>query len=396
MKSHPNLLFAALVAAFLAPAVVPLRSQDDARALATKDWPTVGGDWGNTRYSTLIQINAQTVSKLGGAWMAPKFDDGGAGRAMPVIKNGVLFITAGSWVYAYNAKTGSLVWKYQSGAPPAGPGIGDSSRSGQGLPAREGVAVAEGLVFLGLLDAHVIALREKTGELVWTQYVGEEPRRRGQGASGAPVYADGLVYIGLAADAGYRGKIVALDAKTGRMVWHWYVVPGPGEPGHETWPKNNDSWKAGGGAVWLVGAADPELGLVYFGTGNGVPQYGGDDRAGDNLYLCSVVALDMKTGKLRWHYQTVRHDVWEADIAISPVLYDATVAGRTRKAVAAMRADGYLFLLDRETGKSLLPIENRKVPQDARGKTVLTQPFPVGAERMLPDCDEWRKQQIPS
>ena len=184
--------------------------------------------------------------------------------------------------------------------------------------------------------------------------------------------------------------------KTGRKAWDWFAVAGPGENGHETWPKNTDAWKTGGGAVWLVGAADPDLGLVYFGTGNGVPQYAGDTRAGDNLYLCSVVALDIKTGKLRWHYQTIRHDIWEADIAESPVLFDAQVAGRPRKAIAAMRTDGYLFMLDRETGKPLMQIEERKVPQDARSHTVATQPYPVGADPVLPDCDEWRKQPMPS
>ena len=163
--------------------------------------------------------------------------------------------------------------------------------------------------------------------------------------------------------------------------------------GHETWPPT--SWKIGGGAIWLVGAADPDLGLVYFGTGNGVPQYAGDKRAGDNLYLCSVVALDIKTGKLRWYYQTIRHDIWEADIAMSPVIVKTQIAGRARKLIAAMRTDGALFVLDRETGKPVRPIEDRKVPQDAQ-HTWPTQPYPVGADHVLADCDEWAKKPMPS
>jgi PQQ-dependent dehydrogenase (methanol/ethanol family) len=373
-----------------------LKSDGTGQQPAAKEWSTVSGDLGNTRYSTLTQINPQTIGRLAGAWMSAKFDAVGAGRAMPVVKDGLLFIPIGSSIYAYDAKTGAKKWQYSTDAQPATAGLNEYNRSDRGLPNREGVAVADGLVFVGLTNAHTIALREQSGEVVWDTFVGIEPPRAGQGVSGAPVYANGLVFVGTSGDTGFRGKVIALDAKTGKKAWEWFVIPGPNEPGHETWPKNSDSWKTGGGAVWLVGAADPDLGLVYFGTGNGVPQYAGDTRAGDNLYLCSVVALEIKTGKLRWHYQTIRHDIWEADIAESPVLFDAQVGGRTRKAIAAMRTDGYLFMLDRETGKPLGPIEERKVPQDARTHTVATQPYPVGAEPVLPDCTEWRKKTIPS
>ena len=264
-----------------------------------------------------------------------------------------------------------------------------------GTPNREGVVVAEGLVFAGLSDSRVIAVREATGELVWNQYVGDKARDKGQVISAAPVYAGGIVTVGLSADNGWRGQVVGLDAKTGREVWRWFAVPAPGEPGSESWPKTAQ-WKFGGGAMWLVGAADPDAGLVYYVTGNGVPQLSGELRAGDNLYLCSIVALDMKTGKLKWHYQTIRHDIWEADMSISPVLFQAQVDGRPRKAIAAIRPDGYLFILDRETGKPLQKIEDRAVPQDGFQKTASKQPYPVGFESPLNDCDWWRKQRIPS
>ncbi len=264
-----------------------------------------------------------------------------------------------------------------------------------GSPNREGVVVAEGLVIAGLGDSRVIALREATGELVWNQYVGDKARDKGQVISAAPVYAGGIVSVGLSADNGWRGQIVGLDAKTGREVWRWFAVPAPGEPGSESWPKTAQ-WKFGGGAMWLVGAADPDAGLVYYVTGNGVPQLSGEFRTGDNLYLCSIVALDMKTGKLKWHFQTIRHDIWEADMSISPVLFEAQVDGRPRKAVAGIRPDGYLFILDRETGKPLQKIEDRAVPQDAFQKTASKQPYPVGFESPLNDCDWWRKQRIPA
>jgi alcohol dehydrogenase (cytochrome c) len=393
---HGRIIGSVLAGALIVCASTPLKSEDVGLQPASKEWPAVSGDLGNTRYSTLTQINPQTVARLAGAWMSPKFDAVGAGRTMPVVKDGLLFITVGSSISAYDARTGALAWQHSTDVQPATAGLNEYNRSDRGLPNREGVAVADGLVFAGLTNAHVIALREKTGEVAWDVFVGTEPARPGQGVSGAPVYARGLVFVGTSGDTGFRGKVIALDAQSGRKAWEWFVVPGPNERGHETWPGNTDAWKTGGGAVWLVGAADPDLGLVYFGTGNGVPQYAGDTRAGDNLYLCSVVALEIKTGKLRWHYQTIRHDIWEADIAESPVLFDAQVGGGVRKAIAAMRTDGYLFMLDRETGKPLMPIEERKVPQDARTHTVATQPYPVGAESVLPDCNEWKKQAIPS
>ncbi|MEO8258208.1 MAG: PQQ-binding-like beta-propeller repeat protein [Acidobacteriota bacterium] len=395
MNHHHRRYLALLGAALAIGAPIAVRSEDG-RQPAAKEWATVNGDLSNTRYSTLTQIDPQTVGRLAGAWTSAAFDAPGAGRAMPVVRDGLLFITAGSRINAYDARTGATVWSHATDTPPTSAALGEYNRSTRGLPNREGVAVGDGLVFAGLTNSRVIALREKTGGVAWDVFVGIEPARAGQGVSGAPVYANGLVIVGTAGDTGFRGKVVALEAQSGRKAWEWFAVAGAGDPGYKTWPKDTDAWKTGGGAVWLVGAADLDLGLVYFGTGNGVPQYAGDTRAGDNLYLCSVVALDIKTGKLRWHYQTIRHDIWEADIAESPVLFEAPIGGRVRKGIAAMRTDGYLFMLDRETGKPLMAMEERKVRQDARSHTVSTQPYPVGADPVLPDCGEWRKQPMPS
>lgn len=237
----------------------------------------------------------------------------------------------------------------------------------------------------------MVALDQKTGQLRWRQQIGDEPPKKGQSVSAAPVYANGVLFAGLAnGDWALRGRVVALDAKTGKPLWRFFTIPAPGEPGHETWAQDNEVWKLGGGGVWLTGALDDELGLVYFVTGNAVPQEGGQLRPGDNLYTASIIALEVKTGKLAWHYQVVHHDLWDADIAVPLILYDAQAGGRTRKAVAAMRADGYLFLLDRQTGKPLFPVEERPVPQDATLKSAPTQPFPVGADMLVPDCHAYR------
>jgi quinohemoprotein ethanol dehydrogenase len=349
---------------------------------ASGQWSTVGGDAGNTRYSSLSQINVQNVAELGAAWVSEKAGPAPTARAMLVVDNGRMFLTAPPYVYALSLTTGKIAWRY-NGMP-------------DGIPAREGVAVGEGMVFVGLSPANLVALREDTGEVVWKTYFGDPVHEPAAGASGAPLYADGLVSIGLNADFGYRGRIVAVDAKTGHEAWHFHVVPAPGEPGSETWPKHSNSWQHGGGAVWLVGASDPGLGLNFYATGNAVPQYAGENRAGDNLYTCSLIALDSKTGKLRWHYQVIHHDIWEADIAEALVLFDAHTNGQSHQAIAAMRTDGYLFLLDRASGTPLGRIDERRVAQDPFQKTSATQPYPVGADAVLPDCDYWRKQPIPT
>jgi len=395
MSTHTRALVT--MAAILAMAAA-VRTDDAPVKRASKEWTTVGGDAGNTHYSSLSQITAQTVTRLGAAWMSDAFEPPLSSRAMVVVKDGLIFISGPPAVYALDAKTGKTAWRFQTAPAGGGRGRGapaaPASAPAMGSPAREGVVVAEGMVFVGLSDARLIALDEKTGALKWNQYIGDTPRDKGQVASGAPMYADGLVSIGLSADNGWRGRIVTLDAKTGKKAWEFSTVAMPGDKAHGSWP-DNGAWKYGGGAVWLVGAFDPDLDTLYYVTGNGVPQLSGEGRPGDNLYLCSVVALEAKTGKLKWHYQVIRHDIWEADIAISPLLYDAQVDGRARKAIGAMRADGYLFQLDRETGKPLTKVEDRPVLQDAFQKTAATQPFPVGADRVLDDCEAWRKQATP-
>jgi len=340
---------AALLAVLGLPAVVSVQSGADT-ANAGREWPTVTGEAGNMRYSPLNKISAQNVARLGAAWTSEKLDAAVSSRAMTVVKDGLMFFTAPPFVYALDAKTGKTVWRYGT-RPAPGAGRGGGAPAGPtSAPAREGVAVADGLVFVGMSDARVVALREKTGELAWNQYVGDNPRDKGQVISGAPLFSADLVSVGLSADNGWRGQIVALDPKTGKEAWRFFTIPGAGEKGHETWP-STETWRRGGGAVWLVGTDDPATGSIYYVTGNGVPQLGGEGRAGDNLYLCSIVALDAKTGALKWHYQVIHHDIWEGDISSSPVLYDTPIDGRPRKGIAAIRADGYLFLLDRETGK---------------------------------------------
>jgi quinohemoprotein ethanol dehydrogenase len=249
---------------------------------------------------------------------------------------------------------------------------------------------------VGLFDGHVIALKEKTGELSWARKIGPQDSDE-QRVGGAPTYKDGQVFVGLSnSDAFMRGALVSLDATTGNERWQTFAIPAPGEPGHETWIADNDVWKSGGGAVWTTPAVDSELGLVYFATGNPAPAFGGELRPGDNLYTCSVIAVEEKTGKIRWYYQLVHHDVFEGDLGTPVVLFDARVNGRLRKGLAVLRADGYLFQLDRISGKPLQPVEERPVPQLAAQRTAPTQPFPVGGDSVLTSCEEWSRSGIPA
>ena len=233
------------------------------------------------------------MKTLAGAWN--KRLGGGSTRATPVVKNGVLILPAGESVLALNAKTGETIWTWQFAKPEAGSPEGRAPRSpmesiaGEALPNIAGAAFGEGLVFVGLRDGQLVALREGTGEMVWATPLGDTPRKKGESIAAAPTYAAGIVLVGLAnGDWALRGRVVAVDAKTGKKLWTFFTVPGPGEPGHDTWPKDNDSWSTGGAGVWLVGVVDADLGLAYFQTGNAVPMYGGEIRKGDNLYTASV------------------------------------------------------------------------------------------------------------
>jgi alcohol dehydrogenase (cytochrome c) len=350
-------------------------------AASTSAWPAVNG-LDNQRYSPLKQIDAKNVSKLGAVQIIDGIAPSAAPRSVPVIDGDMMLVPSVRYVYGVDLASGKVAWKADPGASPS----------------RGGLAVGGGEVFIGVGGAEpsLTAIDEKSGAVLWKTALAPASGEPTGQASGAPLYSDGVVSIGTNADYGYRGQIVAFDAKTGKEAWRWYATPSPGQPGSETWPKDNNAWLHGGGAVWLDGVYDAKQGVDVYVTGNAVPQYGGEYRPGDNLYTDSIVALDAKTGQLKWYYQMVHHDIWEADIAEAPILFDAKVNGKTVKAVGAMRTDGHLFMVDRTTGKPLTAIEERPAPQDAYQKTAATQPYPVGGESVLPDCDYWKTQTLPA
>jgi alcohol dehydrogenase (cytochrome c) len=395
MRHQPILALNGLLLALAAAA----QNTPDLRKAPSSDWPLVGGDWGNTRYSTLAGINISNVKTLKGAWMARLNSGFGAPysqQGTPVVKDGVMYITTGQQdIFALDGKTGAIIWEYRTTSDPATP---DNK-------AKRGVAIGEGLVFSGEMDVRkqapataggppklepvvrIIALDQKTGKVVWKHEVGEDvPKDLRKYITAPPLYYKGLVYETISGgDGGLRGRITAHNAKTGEEVWRWYAIPAPGEPGSETW--EGDSWKKGGGAMWVQPAVDPDLGLIYVNTGNPWPDYNGSSRAGDNLFTDSIVALDAMTGKYRWHYQTVHHDLWDFDMPTPVILFDQVYGGGMRKALAAHSKQGWVYILDRTTGKPLTPVEEKAVPQEPRQKTAATQPVPVG-DPTAPQCAE--------
>jgi alcohol dehydrogenase (cytochrome c) len=338
----------------------------------TADFPLAGGSYTNQRYSSLNQITTANIKQLGGAWTmrVQERGQGGTLDGTPIVIDGVMYVTTGTRnVIAIDAATGTVKWRYSPS---------EEGRTG----ANKGVVVADGKVIFGRRDNTLVALDKETGRLVWQT---RTTTQQAAYSSAAPVYYDGLVFIGLAGgDNAVRGHIAAYDVKTGREVWKFNTIPGPNDRFSNTWEQDAHRW---GGGVWNHVALDPELGLIYVGVGNAGPDTDGRLRGGDNLFTASILALDLRTGAYKWHFQEVHHDVWDYDAASPPVLADISYRGRPRKVLMHPGKTGYLYILDRTNGKSLIGISERPVRQEPRLKTARTQPYPVG-DRFVPLCAE--------
>jgi alcohol dehydrogenase (cytochrome c) len=355
--------------------LAPAFSAKELTALPVASWLTNGGNLLNQRYSPLTEINRDNVRNLKAEWRIHLNGSGlgpqQSGQAQPLFYRGVLYIVTGQDdVFALDVRTGDILWSYEAKLDPARVKVccGWVSR---------GVGLGEGKIFVGQLDAKLVALDQRTGKVVWS-IQGEDPLK-GYALVSAPLYYDGMVITGYAGgDMGIRGRVKAYSARDGKLLWTFYTVPAPNEIGGDTWPNDNDYYRFGGAPVWQTPAIDPELGLIYFSTGNAGPNYGGARRAGDNLFTASIVALDVKTGKYRWHFQQVHHDIWDYDSPNPVVLFDALYDGSLRKGLAEISKTGWVYILDRATGKPLIGIDERPVPQEPRQHTAATQPYPIG------------------
>lgn len=345
-------------------------------ALPRDGWLTNGGNLQNQRYSPLTQIDTGNVDQLRGVWEA-RFDRSGtaakySGEATPLVHEGVIYtVTGNDDVFANAVEDGRRLWKYESGIEQAIDTIccGWTSR---------GVGIGDGKVFVGQLDGKLVALDQRTGRVAWEAAVGDW--RRGETVTSAPLYYDGKVYSGVSGgEYGIRGRLTAFDADSGRLLWRFWTIPGPGEVGHDTWPQDDggEAYRHGGAPVWQTPAVDPELNTLFFSTGNAAPDLNGLSRPGDNLFTASIVAIDADTGRYRWHFQQVRHDIWDYDAPSPVVLWDAEIDGREVKGLSQPSKTGWLYMLDRETGEPIHGVTDRPVPQDkVRQATADTQPFP--------------------
>ncbi len=302
------------------------------------DWLMIRRTYDGWGYSPLDRINTKNVSRLKPVWMI----DTGETRvheSAPIVNGGAMFVTTpNNQVIALDAKTGTVLWRYRRPRIPGALVPHDTSR---------GVALYGNNVYFAAGDAFVVALDAKTGKEVWTATVADN--KSGYYISLAPLVANGRVMVGTSGgEYGVRGFVAALDPATGKELWRTFTIPAPGEPGSETWPKG-DQWQHGGAPIWVTGNYDPATNLAYWGTGNGGP-WMGDQRPGDNLYVTSVVALDVTTGAIKGHFQYHQNDSWDWDEVSPPMLVDYRRNGRTIKGLIDVARDGYLWFLERSAG----------------------------------------------
>lgn len=306
-------------------------------------WLTYSGDYQAHAYSTLDQINTTNAAHLNVAWM---YQTGSVGHfeTTPLVFDGIMYITIPpSDAAALDLRTGRPIWTYRRTLPK-----GVIACCGQ---VNRGLAALDDQLFLGTVDAHLVALDMRTGRVRWDIAVADY--KTAYSITVAPLAVKDKVIVGIAgAEFGIRGFLDAYDARTGKRAWRFYTVPAAGEPGNETW--SGDSWKTGGAPTWVTGAYDPASNLVYWGTGNPSPDMVGESRAGDNLYSDSLLALDVDTGKLKWYFQFNPHDVLDMDATQVPVLLDAEFGGEPRKLVLFANRNGFYYVLDRITGEFLL------------------------------------------
>ncbi|HEY7173028.1 MAG TPA: PQQ-dependent dehydrogenase, methanol/ethanol family [Vicinamibacterales bacterium] len=291
-------------------------------------------------YSPLKQINTTTVKRLVPIWSTSVMNDLGE-LAAPAIYDGVMYVINGKWTFALDVETGRQIWRTPVELEPGGRG----SPINRGAP-----AIYNGKLFRVTFDNHILALDMKTGKELWNQKFAEA--KDGYYATGAPIVANGVLISGMAGgESTTRGFLDGWDPDTGKKLWRRYTIPAPGEAGSETWPRNTDAWRHGGGPTWRSGAYDPELDLVYWGTGNAEP-YDPAPRGGlDSLYTSSVLAIRPKTGEIACYFQYTPNDVYDVDGTDEPALGELTVAGQRRKVMIQANKNGFLYVLDRTNCK---------------------------------------------
>jgi len=308
----------------------------------TDNWLSYNGDYTGRRYSSLKQITPANVSQMRAQWV---FHTRNAGvlEVTPVVVGGVMYITGSNDAYALDARTGQLIWHHTREVTP---GLIDDA-SGH---INRGVAILGTRLYMETDNAHLLCLDARSGNLLWD--VAYAPGNKNYGATSAPLVVKNKVLVGTSGgDDGVRGFIAAFDAETGKEAWRFWTIPAPGEKGSDSWP--GQMYLHGGGTTWMPGTYDPELNTIYWGTSNPSPDFEGTVRPGDDLYTDCVLALDPDTGKLKWHFQFTPHDLFDYDATETPVLVDMVYQGEPRKLLFEANRNGFIYILDRTSGKFL-------------------------------------------
>jgi alcohol dehydrogenase (cytochrome c) len=351
------------------------------------NWLMYNRTYSGWRFSPLNQITAQNVKNLKVKWLfqgrhIEKFE------TTPLVVDGIMYLTRPeNAIYALDALTGRQLWMYEHKNPERT--FNCCGKNNRGL------AILGNTVFMNTLDMHVVAVDAKSGRELWKIQMYDPNEAGGYAAPGAPLIVKDKLIVGMAGgERGVSGFLDAYNPKTGERLWRFHTIPQPGEPNFGTWA--GDSWKTGGVTTWNAGAYDPETNTLFWGTSNPWPDYNDDMRAGDNLYSCSVLALDPDTGKLKWHYQFTPHDVHDYDSTQNPVLIDTTFLGQPRKVLAWPNRNGFFYLVDRTNGKFLsakafvkqtwnngFDFEKNGRPEVVPGQ----EPTPEGNDKVWPGID---------
>jgi len=340
------------------------------------NWISYNGDYTGRRYSSLLQITPENAAQLRAQW-AFHIKDANELEVTPVVINGIMFVTSANDAFALDARTGREIWHYSR---PVSSGLIDDASQHH----NRGVAVWHSRVFMETDNAHLLCLDARSGHLLWDVAYAEG--NKNYGATSAPLVVKDKVLVGTSGgDDGVRGFLAAFEPESGKLAWRFWTIPAPGEFGSSSWP--GDMYLRGGGTTWMPGTYDPELNTIFWGTSNPAPDFDGSVRPGDDLYTDCVLAIDPDTGKLKWYFQFMPHDLFDFDATETPVLLDAIYKGKPRKLLVQANRNGFIYVLDRATGEflSALPFVTKLTwakSIDEHGRPVLTglQPTPQGTK----------------
>jgi alcohol dehydrogenase (cytochrome c) len=347
MTAWKSIAFGAVLLGFLGGSVVRSAAQNVTydeilhSASHPSDWLTYGGNYASQRFSELKQINTENVSNLKMQWVY-QLRQQGIFESSPIVVDRIMYVTEPpTTVTALDVRTGRPIWRWTARLPKNLLTIGL-------FPTNRGVAILGDTVYVATIDAHLVALDAKTGAERWSVEIGKNSDA--VAITQAPLAINGKIVVGMGGgEGGLRGYIDAYDATDGKRLWRLYTIPTAGEPGVETW--EDESWKYGGATTWNTGSYDPETNTLFWGTGNPAPDWNGDARKGDNLYSCSLLAIDADTGKMKWYFQFSPHETHDWDAAEPPILFDAVIDGKKRKILAQANRNAFYYVLDRETGQ---------------------------------------------